>query len=112
MTSNRCPDCGGIGYYKEAVPIGHPRFGMLIPCKCKLVERERRAANDLLEMSNLSAFHDKTFATFDHDVRGVKRAYIRALEFAKKPEGWVVFFGNYGTGKTHLASAKIGRAHV
>ncbi|MFM7679406.1 MAG: ATP-binding protein, partial [Roseiflexaceae bacterium] len=105
VTSNRCPDCGGIGYYKEAVPIGHPRFGMLIPCKCKLVERERRAANDLLEMSNLSAFHDKTFATFDHDVRGVKRAYIRALEFAKKPEGWVVFFGNYGTGKTHLASA-------
>lgn len=105
MTSTRCPDCGGIGYYKEAVPVGHPRFGMLIPCKCKLAERERRTANDLLEMSNLSAFQDKTFATFDPEVRGVKRAFLRAREFAKRPDGWLVLFGNYGTGKTHLASA-------
>lgn len=105
MTSNRCLECGGIGYYKEAVPVGHPRFGMLIPCKCKLVERERRMANELLEMSNLSAFQDKTFATFDADVRGVKRAFLRAREFAKRPDGWLVLFGNYGTGKTHLASA-------
>lgn len=105
MTSNRCPECGGIGFYKEAVPVGHPRFGMLIPCKCKIAERERRTANELLEMSNLSAFQDKTFATFDAEVRGVKRAYVRALEFAKKPDGWLVLFGNYGTGKTHLASA-------
>ena len=65
MTSNRCPECGGIGYYKEAVPFGHPRFGMLVPCKCKLADRARRTANDLLEMSNLSAFQEKTFETFD-----------------------------------------------
>jgi DNA replication protein DnaC len=105
VTSNRCPECGGIGYYKEAVPFGHPRFGMLVPCKCKLADRARRTANDLLEMSNLSAFQDKTFETFDTDMRGVKRAFLRAVEFAKKPDGWLVFFGNYGVGKTHLASA-------
>ncbi len=105
MTSNHCPECGGIGYYKEAVPFGHPRFGMLVPCKCKLADRARRTANDLLEMSNLSAFQDKTFETFDTDMRGVKRAFLRAVDFAKKPDGWLVFFGNYGVGKTHLASA-------
>lgn len=105
MTSNRCPECGGIGYYKEAVPFGHPRFGVLVPCKCKLADRARRTANDLLEMSNLSAFQDKTFDTFDTDMRGVKRAFLRAVEFAKKPDGWLVSFGNYGVGKTHLASA-------
>ena len=105
MTSNLCPECGGIGYYKEAVPFGHPRFGMLVPCKCKLADRARRTANDLLEMSNLSAFQDKTFETFDTDMRGVKRAFMRAVDFAKKPDGWLVFFGNYGVGKTHLASA-------
>jgi DNA replication protein DnaC len=105
VTSNLCPECGGIGYYKEAVPFGHPRFGMLVPCKCKLADRARRTANDLLEMSNLSAFQDKTFETFDTDMRGVKRAFLRAVDFAKKPDGWLVFFGNYGVGKTHLASA-------
>jgi DNA replication protein DnaC len=30
---------------------------------------------------------------------------MRAVDFAKKPDGWLVFFGNYGVGKTHLASA-------
>ena len=105
MTSNVCPECGGIGYYKESVPYGHPRFGMLIPCRCKLAEREHRTAAELLEMSNLAAFADKTFDTFDAEMRGVKRAFIKAREFARKPNGWLVLFGNYGTGKTHLASA-------
>lgn len=105
MTSNRCPNCGGVGYYKESVPFGHPRFGVLIPCRCKLAEREQRQAAELLQMSNLAAFQDKTFETFDTEMRGVKRAYHRAVEFAQRPTGWLVFFGNYGVGKTHLASA-------
>ncbi len=105
MTSNRCPNCGGVGYYKESVPFGHPRFGMLIPCRCKLAEREQRQAAELLQMSNLAAFQDKTFETFDTEMRGVKRAFHRAVEFAQRPSGWLVLFGNYGVGKTHLASA-------
>ena len=35
-----CPYCGGAGFYKEAVPYGHPSFGKLFPCACKLAERE------------------------------------------------------------------------
>lgn len=105
MTSNRCPNCGGVGYYKESVPFGHPRFGVLIPCRCKLAEREQRQAAELLQMSNLAAFQDKTFELFDTEMRGVKRAYHRAMEFAQRPTGWLVLFGNYGVGKTHLASA-------
>jgi len=105
VTSNRCPNCGGVGYYKESVPFGHPRFGMLIPCRCKLAEREQRQAAELLQMSNLAAFQDKTFEMFDTEMRGVKRAFHRAVEFAQRPSGWLVLFGNYGVGKTHLASA-------
>ena len=26
-------------------------------------------------------------------------------EFARRPQGWLIFFGNYGCGKTHLAAA-------
>jgi DNA replication protein DnaC len=100
-----CPECGGIGYYKEAVPISHPHFGVLFPCHCKLAEKEQRANADLLQMSNLEPFRDKTFESFDPDVPGVRMAYNRAVEFAKRPQGWLVLFGNYGAGKTHLAAA-------
>jgi DNA replication protein DnaC len=100
-----CPYCGGAGYYKEEVPFGHPHFGVLFPCACKQREKEQRAANDLLHLSNLDAFRDKTFETFNPDVAGVRRAFIRAREYARRPNGWLILFGNYGVGKTHLAAA-------
>jgi DNA replication protein DnaC len=104
-SSPACPICGGVGYYKEAVPYTHPRFGALIPCKCKIQERDRLIFQKLFEISNLAPFHDKTFQNFNPDVPGVRRAYYRAIEYAKRPQGWLVFFGNYGAGKTHLAAA-------
>ncbi|MBK9715524.1 MAG: ATP-binding protein [Kouleothrix sp.] len=100
-----CPHCNGAGYYKEAVPYGHPRFGVLFPCECKLHEKERRAAEELYELSNLGPFSDKTFDSFNPDVSGVRRAFIRAREYARRPQGWLALFGNYGVGKTHLAAA-------
>ena len=41
--SGTCPHCNGAGWYKEAVPFGHPRFGEPLPCACKLAEREALA---------------------------------------------------------------------
>jgi DNA replication protein DnaC len=35
------------------------------------------------------------------------RAYRLAFDFAKNPEGWLVFMGETGCGKTHLASAIV-----
>ena len=100
-----CPHCAGAGYYKEAVPFGHPHFGVLFPCECKLREKELRRVEELDRMSNLELLRDKTFETFVPDVPGVRRAYLRALDYAKRPQGWLVLFGNYGVGKTHLAAA-------
>ena len=100
-----CSLCGGVGYYKEEVPFGHPHFGVLFPCSCKLSEREQRVRDDLLRVSNLEPFRDKTFDSFNADIAGVRRAYVRAMEYAKRPQGWLILFGNYGVGKTHLAAA-------
>ncbi|MBU6334712.1 MAG: ATP-binding protein [Chloroflexi bacterium] len=100
-----CPFCDGVGYYKEAVEYGHPHFGVLFPCSCKLAEKEARRMHELRDISCLDAFHDKTFDTFDAMVHGVQRAYARAREYAIAPQGWFVMFGNYGVGKTHLAAA-------
>jgi DNA replication protein DnaC len=56
-----------------------------------------------------------TFQNFDHrrvnlspEVRdNLERAYHLALDFASKPEGWLVFQGVTGAGKTHLAAAIV-----
>ncbi len=105
-TSERlCPHCDGAGYYKEAVPYGHPNFGKLIPCVCKHQELSQRAAEKLYEISNVGPFSEKTFKNFDSTVFGVQRAYMRAHQYAERPQGWLVLFGNYGCGKTHLAAA-------
>jgi DNA replication protein DnaC len=104
-----CLHCGGVGYYKRAVPVGHPDFGRLFPCSCKIAELEKRRSERLQAISNIGPFIEKTFASFSQEVPGVFRAYKRALEFAENPRGWLVLLGNYGCGKTHLAAAVANR---
>lgn len=82
-----------------------PDFGKLFPCVCRSGERERLVLDRMFERSNLSAFHDKTFGTFNPDIPGVRRALLRARQYAANPQGWVVLFGKCGVGKTHLAAA-------
>ena len=67
-----CPQCEGAGYYKEAVPFGHPHFVVLFPCECKLREKELRRVEELDRMSTLELLRDKTFETFVPDVPGVR----------------------------------------
>ncbi|MCG8348669.1 MAG: ATP-binding protein [Chloroflexales bacterium] len=100
-----CLNCKDAGYYTLDVPVGDPNFGVLMLCDCRRSEKEQRAAHELHRLSNLEPFSDKTFETFDASVPGVQRALARAREFARRPQGWLVFFGNYGCGKTHLAAA-------
>jgi DNA replication protein DnaC len=100
-----CPTCRGAGYYTLDVRVGDPNFGVLMPCHCKQAEKELRAEDELRRLSNLGPFVDKTFRTFNTEVPGVRRAFLRAQEFARRPQGWLIFFGNYGCGKTHLAAA-------
>ena len=54
-----------------------------------------------------------TFESFDtrdmslpvEDRRTLENAHRQALAFAQEPEGWLVFYGPPGSGKTHLAAA-------
>ncbi|MFC1927995.1 ATP-binding protein [Chloroflexota bacterium] len=57
---------------------------------------------------------DMTFDTFNKrgniplDQReNLKEAFNLALDFAKSPDGWLVFQGENGCGKTHLAAAIV-----
>ncbi len=63
-----------------------------------------------LELESLRA---KTFKKFDYKRLGLppeerqnlQEAYRKALNFAQSPEGWLIFTGANGCGKTHLAAA-------
>jgi len=112
-----CPICKGLGYVRADVPVGHPDFGTLIPCTCRLVEMAARRIEALRAVGDLQALARMTFETFNpegHSLPPDKQANLRwayeeARVFAENPTGWLVLKGGYGCGKTHLAAAIANR---
>lgn len=100
-----CPVCKGAGFLRNNVPFGHPQFGKALPCECKEVERRRKRRQQLHEISNLGAFANKRFSTFNPRIPGLQEAFQVSTEFARMPGGWLLLVGPNGCGKTHLAAA-------
>ncbi len=105
-----CPICKGKGYLRADVPYGHPNFGKPIACECKERERHERRRLQLQELSNLGELYDKRFDNFNVTYCAVSEAYQIAREYAEEPDGWLVFIGRVGCGKTHLAAAIANQA--
>lgn len=112
-----CPHCGGVGFLRVDVPVGHEKFGRLEPCVCRANEIASNAKQRLYEMSNLERLSHLTFENFistgnpkaqfisPQEVISIKDARNSAEEFADKLKGWLLLEGAYGCGKTHLAAA-------
>lgn len=108
-----CPICGGLGVVKYAVEPGDPRFGRLFRCPNHPIEVDQERQERLRRLSNLDAFEDKTFDSFEANVAGysekeaqsLTHAYNAVLNYAENPQGWLLLEGTYGCGKTHLAAA-------
>jgi len=109
-----CPICGGIGYLRRDVPINHPDFGKIYPCSCRSEAITHSARTRLFKMSSLDALKNLRFDNFEkrgrvglgkHQADSIENAYNQARNFAKNLEGWLLFMGPYGSGKTHLAAA-------
>ena len=113
VQDRHCPECGGAGFMIDDLPVGHPEYGKPVPCRCKLEERRSRRRRNFRDVHNLDALARFTFDAFHtnlswlpaHKLESLVRAYDAAYEFALKPEGWLLFTGAYGCGKTHLAAA-------
>jgi DNA replication protein DnaC len=100
-----CVICDGARWIKEAVPFGHPHFGVLFPCSCLQAEWAGRTAVELAHLSNLAALRGKTFASLNPFVLGLREVVPRIRAYARRPDGWLTLLGSYGVGKTHLAAA-------
>ncbi len=65
-------------------------------------------------LSTLHLHGDQTFANFQsrknkglpkEHLTNLQEAIDQATKYAESPNGWIVFTGTYGSGKTHLAAA-------
>lgn len=102
---------------RKAVRLGHPDFGRAFPCACVADEREEERQARLLRYSGLGALSRLTFDNLSPRGRSpsprhqeaFERAVKASVEFADRPQGWLVLTGPSGCGKTHLAAAVAGR---
>ena len=112
-----CPICGGVGFLRLDVPLGHPDFGRLEPCVCRSGEVAQNARQRLYDMSNLDRLSHLTFENFKlkgnpkaefitpREVASIQEAANVSEEFSNNLQGWILLEGTYGCGKTHLAAA-------
>ena len=76
----------------------------------------RRPTDDTThsDLSSLAMHHEQTFSSWDdrqsenlstEDRHSLEAALKSATDYARNPQGWMVFTGPYACGKTHLAAA-------
>ncbi len=76
----------------------------------------RRPTDDTThsDLSSLAMHHEQTFGNWDDrqgedlspaEVKSLEKALKAATDYARTPNGWLVFTGMYACGKTHLAAS-------
>ncbi len=114
MGDLNCPLCGGLGYLRADLPIGHPDFGKVQVCSCRKHQLLQSIHQRLFSLSNLHELRHLTFENFQPRGRiglaplqadSLERAYNHARQFAQSLNGWLLIQGTVGCGKTHLAAA-------
>jgi DNA replication protein DnaC len=109
-----CPYCGGVGYLRSDVPVGHPNFGRLEICVCRQRDVSEQVREHLYSLSHLEELKELTFESFhprgqiglgDKQANSLEMAFNQANHYARNLNGWLLLQGGYGCGKTHLAAA-------
>ena len=107
--SSSCPECRGQGF----IALESNSHRSYSPCKCQREKLDAEIVERLQAYSNLGHLSRFTFASLsDYKVYGGEanilpfaEACRAAVAFAENPEGWLVFTGPPGSGKTHLAAS-------
>lgn len=112
-----CTHCEGRGWVRANAPLNHPDFGKAIPCSCQAQATYGQRLTRLQRYSNLGNLTRLTMNSLDsmgrstspQDQRRFHEAYQASSEYAEDPQGWMVFTGPVGSGKTHLLAAIVNR---
>ena len=99
------------------VPLDHPDFGSVVPCRCAAQESAETRGDRLAallehrpavaaDVRNLIARGRSAGA---RDQEQYKRCVDDARVFADAPDGWLLLSGASGCGKTHIAAAIVNR---
>jgi len=95
-------------------PLGHPEFGKLDICKCQDNRIAQNIKSRLFSISRLNELTHLTFESFkprgrkdlaEMQADSLEFAHHNSEKYAKTLDGWILFQGDTGCGKTHLAAA-------
>lgn len=102
-----CEICLGNGWYVLDVPLGHPRFGQAIICKCQDDKRRAARQQKLDALDGLNA--KERLRTFDSTVTPAHQMYARNVLMVAN-SGMITLQGKPGVGKTHLMHCAVNQA--
>lgn len=82
-------------------------------CRVCVVREKLPSVLEEYSELQLESLREKTFGNFNYKLlylqpeerQSLEQAYRSAVNFARRPEGWLVLMGVNGCGKTHLAAA-------
>ncbi len=99
------------------LPLDHPDRGRAFPCDCTARLLRQKRHKQLREESGLRALSRMTFESFEFREGEIPEDHSKNLfdvwdavrTYAEKPwpQGWLLLYGTYGCGKTHLAAAAV-----
>lgn len=103
--ANSCAICGGVGYVRQDLPVGHPDFGKVQPCVCQKKTLPAFVYFAHINRLQFDAFQKMTFSTFKPRSTVQAKALKEASDYAQGLDGWLLLEGERYCGKTHLAAA-------
>ena len=103
-----CPRCGGVGYVRRRVPVGHELFGRAVPCECAQQQAADRLAAELQRLSNLGPLAGQRLA--EDEIQTIDE-YADACNFADEQtaERWLVIAARPAPERTRLAAELANR---
>jgi DNA replication protein DnaC len=109
-SGSHCPICGfeigNGGWLRCEFPVGSRYFGWIY--RCPACNTGDNLSRKLQKMSQLTGWlEDATFAHYEI-VDGNREAAHACMQIASAgKKGWLVIYGSYGCGKTHLLASTV-----